>query len=146
MAKKEKKIAGLINLQVPAGGANPAPPLGPALGQQGVNIMEFCKAFNDDTAKMEKGMPIPVKITGYADRSFSYIMKSPPATYLILKAAKLQKGANNPSQEVVGQVTVKQLKEIAEVKKADLNANDVEAAVKILAGSCRSMGIEVVGG
>ena len=146
MAKKEKKIAGLINLQVPAGGANPAPPLGPALGQQGVNIMEFCKAFNDDTAKMEKGMPIPVKITVYADRSFSYIMKSPPATYLILKAAKLQKGANNPSQEVVGQVTVKQLKEIAEVKNADLNANDVEAAVKILAGSCRSMGIEVVGG
>ncbi len=146
MAKKAKKIAGLISLQVPAGAANPSPPLGPALGQQGVNIMEFCKAFNDDTSKMEKGMPVPVKITVYEDRSFSFITKSAPASYYIKKAIKIPKGADNPSRETVGTITVRQLKEIAEAKQKDLSSNDVDAAVKILSGTCRSMGVEVLEG
>lgn len=141
-----KKISGYINLQIPAGQAKPAPPVGPALGQHGVNIMEFCKAFNADTEKMESGMPIPVVITVYEDRSFSYITKTPPASYLIMKAIKLKKGASNPSKEVVGQITQKQLKEIAAIKEKDLNANDTAAAIKIIAGTARSMGVEVLEG
>ncbi|MGE4313536.1 MAG: 50S ribosomal protein L11 [Pseudobdellovibrionaceae bacterium] len=139
-----KKISGYINLQIPAGQAKPAPPVGPALGQHGVNIMEFCKAFNADTEKLEAGMPIPVVITVYEDRSFSYITKTPPASYLIMKAIKLKKGASNPSKETVGTITQKQLKEIAEIKGKDLNANDTAAAIKIIAGTARSMGVEVL--
>lgn len=146
MAKKSKKVASEINLQVPAGAANPSPPLGPALGQAGVNIMDFCKAFNDDTANLEKNMPIPVKITVYEDRSFTFITKSAPASYYIKKAVKIPKGADNPSRETVGTISTRQLKEIAEAKMKDLSANDVNAAVKILAGTCRSMGVEVVEG
>ena len=140
-----KKIAGYIRLQVPAGQANPSPPIGPALGQAGLNIMEFCKAFNAYTQKDEQGVPIPTVITVYADRSFSFETKSPPASYFIKKAAGLPKAANEPGREVVGQVTMAQLREIAELKKADLNSNDVEAACRMLAGSARSMGIQVVG-
>ena len=138
-----KKVAGSISLQIMAGAANPSPPVGPALGQHGVNIMEFCKAFNAKTESMEKGMPVPVVITVYEDRSFDFITKTPPASFLIKKALKLKSGANNPSKEVVGTIKRKQLEEIVEIKKADLNANDMDQAVKIIAGTCRSMGVEV---
>ena len=138
-----KKVTGEIRLQIPAGQANPAPPVGPALGQAGVNIMEFCKQFNAAT-QQSAGMIIPVVITVYQDRSFSFITKSPPAAILIKKAAGLASGANNPGRETVGKVTKDQLREIVEIKKEDLNATDVEQAVKIIAGTARSMGIEVV--
>jgi len=141
-----KKITGYIKLQIPAGAANPSPPVGPALGQHGVNIMEFCKAFNAKTQDMEKNMPVPVVITVFEDRSFDFVTKTPPASYYIKKAAKLPKGASNPSKEIVGQVTTSQVKEIAEAKKEDLNSNDIEAAMKIIEGSARSMGVEVVEG
>ncbi len=137
-----KKVDALIKLQVPAGGANPSPPVGPALGQHGVNIMEFCKAFNAATQEMEKGLPVPVVITVYADKSFTYIMKTPPASILLKKAAGIQKGSGVPHTDKVGKVTRAQLEEIAQAKMADLNAYDMDAAVKIIAGSARSMGIE----
>ncbi len=139
-----KKITGYIKLQVPAGKANPSPPIGPALGQRGVNIMEFCKAFNASTQQMEAGMPIPTVITVYADRSFSFITKSPPASYFLKRAANIQKGAQNVKKDKAGEVTVTQLREIAEQKMKDLNANDVDAAVQMLRGSARSMGLAVV--
>jgi len=139
-----KKIAGLIKLQIPAGQANPSPPVGPALGQAGLNIMEFCKAFNAQTQNLEPGMPIPVVITAYGDRTFSFITKTPPASYLLMKAAKLPKGVNKPGHESKGKVTMAQLREIAAVKMADLNTTDVEAACRMLAGSARSMGMDVV--
>jgi large subunit ribosomal protein L11 len=139
MAKKEK---GLIKLQIPAGAANPAPPVGPALGQHGVNIMEFCKAFNAATQK-EAGMIIPVVITVYQDRSFSFITKSPPASSLLKKAAAVAKGSGVPNRDKVGKVTRAQVEEIAKIKEADLNAGSIEAACRIIAGSARSMGIEV---
>ena len=138
-----KKIDGYIKLQVPAGQANPSPPIGPALGQAGLNIMEFCKAFNAHTQKDEQGVPIPTVITVYADRSFAFETKSPPASYFIKKAAGLASAAKEPGRETVGQVTMAQLREIAELKKVDLNSNDVEAACRMLAGSARSMGILV---
>lgn len=141
-----KKIDGYINLQVPAGAANPSPPIGPALGQRGVNIMEFCKAFNAATGDLEKGAPIPTKITVYADRSFTFITKQPPASYLIKKVAKLKKGSSAPGKESAGTISRKQLEEIAEMKMKDLNANDMDAAVKIIAGSARAMGLEVLEG
>ena len=137
-----KKVDALIKLQVPAGGANPSPPVGPALGQHGVNIMEFCKAFNAATGDMEKGLPVPVVITVYADKSFTYIMKTPPASILLKKAAGIQKGSGVPHTNKVGKVTRAQLEEIANTKMADLNAYDLDQAVKIIAGSARSMGIE----
>ncbi len=140
-----KKISGYINLQVPAGQANPSPPIGPALGQRGVNIMEFCKAFNAATQKLEPGMPIPTTITVYADRSFSYVTRTPPASFLLKKAARIDKGAGEAGRGTVGSVTMAQVRKIAETKMEDLNANDIEAACKIIAGSARSMGIEVVG-
>ncbi len=140
-----KKITGYIKLQVPAAKANPSPPIGPALGQRGLNIMEFCKAFNAETQGMEPGMPIPVVITVYADRSFSFIRKTPPASYFIKKAAKIEKGASETGrEEVVGRVSMRQIREIAEQKMVDLNANDIDAACRILSGSARSMGVEVV--
>lgn len=141
-----KKIDGYINLQVPAGIANPSPPIGPALGQRGVNIMEFCKAFNAATDKLEKGTPIPTKITVYSDRSFTFVTKSPPASYLLKKIAKLKKGSADPGKSPAGTIKASQVKEIAEIKMADLNANTPEQAFKIIAGSARSMGIEVVEG
>ena len=141
-----KKIEGYINLQVPAGAANPSPPIGPALGQRGVNIMEFCKAFNAATQEMEKGAPIPTKITVFADRSFTFITKTPPASFLLKKAANLKSAAKEPGKETVGKVKRSQVKEIAETKMADLNANDIDQAMKIIEGSARSMGIEVVEG
>jgi large subunit ribosomal protein L11 len=140
-----KKIDGYIKLQIPAGQANPSPPVGPALGQAGLNIMEFCKAFNAHTQGMEPGMPIPVKITVYADKSFSYETKSPPASYFIIKAANLDKGSELPGQETVGSITLDQVKEIVDKKKDDLNAHSVEQACKIIAGTARSMGISVEG-
>ncbi|WP_417520244.1 50S ribosomal protein L11 [Minwuia sp.] len=140
-----KKIAGYIKLQVPAGAANPSPPIGPALGQRGLNIMEFCKAFNAETQNMEKNMPIPVIITAYSDRSFTFVKKTPPASYYLKKAAKLNKGSSTPGKGYVGKVTGAQLAEIAEAKMVDLNANDIDQAKKIIAGSARSMGLEVVG-
>ncbi len=140
-----KKVDALIKLQVPAGGANPSPPVGPALGQHGVNIMEFCKAFNAATQEMEKGLPVPVVITVYADKSFTYIMKTPPASVLLKKAAGIQKGSGVPHTDKVGKVTRAQLEEIAKTKMADLNAYDIDQAVKIIAGSARSMGIETEG-
>ena len=140
-----KKIEGYIKLQIPAGQANPSPPVGPALGQAGLNIMEFCKAFNAATQNMEQGMPVPVKITVYADKSFSYDMKSPPASFFIKKAAKIQKGAGLAGQETVGTITRAQIEEIVEQKKDDLNAHDLEQACKIIAGTARSMGISVEG-
>jgi len=140
-----KKINSYIKLQVPAGQANPSPPIGPALGQAGLNIMEFCKAFNAHTQGGEQGVPIPTIITVYADRSFSFETKSPPASYFIKKASKLDKGSTEPGRDVVGAVTMSQLREIAEQKKNDLNSNDIEAATKILAGTARSMGIQVRG-
>lgn len=138
-----KKVVGEVRLQIPAGAANPAPPVGPALGQAGVNIMEFCKQFNAAT-QAQTGMIIPVVITVYQDRSFTFITKSPPAAILIKKAAGLASGANSPGREMAGRVKAKDLVEIAEIKKEDLNARDVDAAVRILAGTARSMGIEVV--
>ena len=141
-----KKIEGYINLQVPAGAANPSPPIGPALGQRGVNIMEFCKAFNAATDSLEKGMPIPTIITVYADRSFTFTTKTPPATFLIKKAAKLKSGSKEPGKVSAGSIKRSQLSEIAEMKMADLNANDIEQATKIIEGSARSMGLEVTEG
>ncbi len=140
-----KKITGYIKLQVPAGTANPSPPIGPALGQRGVNIMEFCKAFNAATQDLEKSMPIPTIITVYADRSFSFETKTPPASFLLKKAARLTKGSTEPGKATVGRVTRAQLREIAEVKMKDLNANDIESAAKIIEGSARAMGLEVTG-
>ena len=139
-----KKIVGYIKLEVPAGKANPSPPIGPALGQRGLNIMEFCKAFNAETQDREPGMPIPVVVTVYADRSFAYITKTPPASYFIKKAARLEKGAAEPGRDSVGQITMAQVREIAEQKMPDLNANDIDGACRIIAGSARSMGIEVL--
>ena len=141
-----KKIEGYIKLEIPAGQANPSPPVGPALGQRGLNIMEFCKAFNAATGEMEQGMPIPVIITAYADRTFSFITKTPPASFFIKKAAGLPKGASEVGREIVGRVKKSQVREIAEAKMSDLNANDVEAAMKIIEGTARSMGVEVVEG
>ncbi len=140
-----KKIAGYIKLQVPAGQANPSPPIGPALGQAGLNIMEFCKAFNAATQNMEQGVPTPTVITAYADRTFSFVTKTPPASYFLKKAAKLSKAANDPGKEVVGSVTMDQIREIVEMKKADLNTTDIDQACKMIIGSARSMGIEVEG-
>jgi large subunit ribosomal protein L11 len=139
-----KKIVGYVKLQVPAGKANPSPPIGPALGQRGLNIMEFCKAFNAATQVLEPGMPIPVVITAYGDRTFTFTTKTPPASYLIKKAAGLEKGNQTPGRATSGQVSVGQLREIAEQKMKDLNANDLDAAVARMKGSARSMGIEVV--
>ena len=140
-----KKIIGYIKLQIPAGKANPSPPVGPALGQRGLNIMEFCKAFNAATQSMEPGLPIPVVITAFADKSFTFVMKTPPAAILLKKAAGLQKGSANPLTNKVGTVTRAQLEEIAKTKQADLTAADLDAAVRIIAGSARSMGLEVEG-
>ena len=141
-----KKITGYIKLQVPAGAANPSPPIGPALGQRGVNIMEFCKAFNAATSELEKSMPIPTIITVYADKSFSFVTKSPPATFLIKKALNLKSGSKEPGKVSAGKIKMSQLAEIAQVKMADLNANDIDAATQIIAGSARAMGLEVVEG
>jgi len=138
-----KKIDGYIRLQIPAGQANPSPPVGPALGQRGVNIMEFCKAFNADTQNLEGGMPIPVVITVYQDKSFSFITKTPPASFFLKKAANLKKAASNTGRDLVGSVTKAQVREIAEQKMADLNAHDIDAAMRMIEGSARSMGIEV---
>ena len=140
-----KKITGYVKLQVPAGAANPSPPIGPALGQRGLNIMEFCKAFNAKTAQMEKGMPIPVIITAYQDRSFTFEMKQPPVTFFLKKAANIQKGSGTTGRGTIGSVTRAQLREIAEKKLPDLNATSVEAAVSMIEGSARSMGLEVRG-
>ncbi len=140
-----KKIIGFIKLQVPAGKANPAPPIVPALGQRGLNIMEFCKAFNARTQSMEKGLPIPVVITAFADKSFTFIMKTPPATILIKKAAKIEKGSARPHTNKVGKITRAQAEEIAKAKEPDLTAADLDAAVRTIAGSARSMGITVEG-
>jgi len=140
-----KKIVGLIKLQVPAGKANPSPPIGPALGQRGLNIMEFCKAFNAQTQKVEPGLMLPVVITAYADKSFTFILKSPPASVLIRKALKLDKGSPKPHVDKVGKLTRKQAEEIAKTKQPDLTAADLEAAVRTIAGSARSMGVEVEG-
>ena len=141
-----KKIEGYIKLQVPAGSATPSPPIGPALGQRGVNIMEFCKAFNASTQELEKGMPIPTVITVYADRSFTFITKTPPASFLIKKAAGLKSGSKEPGKVSAGKIARWKLTEIAEMKMKDLNANDVEAATKIIEGSARAMGLQVVEG
>ena len=140
-----KKIVALIKLQVPAGKANPSPPIGPALGQRGLNIMEFCKAFNAQTQKVEPGLMLPVVITAYADKSFTFIMKSPPASVLIRKALKLEKGSKTPHTDKVGKLTRKQAEEIAKMKQPDLTAADMDAAVRTIAGSARSMGVEVEG-
>ena len=141
-----KKITGYIKLQVPAGSANPSPPIGPALGQRGVNIMEFCKAFNAQTGDQEKGTPLPTVITVYADRSFSFETKTPPATFLLKKAAGLKSGSKEPGKVSAGRVTRAQLAEVATAKMKDLNANDLDAAVKIIEGSARAMGLQVVEG
>ena len=138
-----KKIIGYIKLQVPAGSANPSPPIGPALGQRGLNIMEFCKAFNAKTQDQEKGMPIPVNITVFSDKSFAFEMKTPPASYFLKKAAKLESGSKAPGRDVAGSVTKAQVRQIAETKMKDLNANDVEMAMRLIEGSARSMGIQV---
>ncbi|HEV2271396.1 MAG TPA: 50S ribosomal protein L11 [Steroidobacteraceae bacterium] len=140
-----KKVNGYIKLQVPAGAANPSPPIGPALGQQGVNIMEFCKQFNAQTQKVEKGLPIPVVITVYSDRSFTFVMKTPPASVLIRKAIGIEKGSGTPNTAKVGKISRKQLEEIAKAKQPDLTAADLEAAVRTIAGSARSMGVDVEG-
>ena len=140
-----KKIVGLIKLQVPAGKANPSPPIGPALGQRGLNIMEFCKAFNAQTQKMEPGLMLPVVITAYADKSFTFILKSPPASVLIRKALKLEKGSSKPHTDKVGKLTRAQAEEIAKMKQPDLTAAGLEAAVRTIAGSARSMGVDVEG-
>jgi len=141
-----KKIDKLVKLQVPAGQANPAPPVGPALGQAGVNIMEFCKAFNAATQNAEQGMPLPVVITVYQDRSFSFITKTPPAAVLLKKAAKISKGSGEPNKTKVGTVTKSQVKEVAETKMPDLNCYEIEAAMRIVEGTARSMGLDVVEG
>ena len=138
-----KKVTGFLKLQVPAGAANPSPPIGPALGQRGLNIMEFCKAFNAQTQKIEKNTPIPVIITTYQDRSFTFEMKTPPVSYFLKKAAKLDSGSKTPGRETVGEVTKKQLREIAEQKMKDLNCDTIEAAMKMIEGSARSMGLTV---
>ena len=140
-----KKVQGYIKLQVPAGSANPSPPIGPALGQQGVNIMEFCKQFNAQTQKLEKGLPIPVVITVYADRSFTFVMKTPPAAVLIRKAIGIEKGSGTPNTAKVGKISRKQLEEIAKTKTPDLTAASLDAAVRTIAGSARSMGVDVEG-
>ena len=140
-----KKVVGLIKLQIPAGKANPSPPVGHALGQRGLNIMDFCKAFNAKTQSQEPGMPLPVVITAFSDKSFSFIVKTPPASVLIKKAVKVNKGSARPHMDKVGKITKAQLEEIAKAKMADLNAASVEAAVRTVAGSARSMGIEVEG-
>jgi large subunit ribosomal protein L11 len=139
-----KKIIGYVKLQVPAGKANPSPPIGPALGQRGLNIMEFCKAFNAATQGLEPGMPIPVVITAYADRTFTFTTKTPPASYLLKRAAGLEKGSATPGRVITGKVTLAQLREIAQQKMQDLNANDLDAAVRMVKGSATSMGLEVV--
>jgi large subunit ribosomal protein L11 len=142
-----KKIAGYIKLQIPAGKANPSPPVGPALGQRGLNIMQFCKEFNAVTQNMEPGMPVPVVITAFADRTFSFITKTPPNTYFLMKAAKIEKGSQTVGKAAqVGSVTKAQLREIAAIKMKDMNANDIDGAVRMLAGSARSMGLTVVEG
>ena len=141
-----KKIEGYIKLQVPAGAANPSPPIGPALGQRGVNIMEFCKQFNAATQEIEKTTPLPTIITVFSDRSFTFVTKTPPATFLIKKAAGLKSGSKEPGKISAGQIKRSQLSEIAQVKMADLNAHDIEAATKIIEGSARAMGLEVVEG
>ena len=138
-----KKVVGYIKLQVPAGQANPSPPIGPALGQRGLNIMEFCKNFNARTQNEEKCMPIPVTITVFSDKSFTFEMKTPPASYYLKKAAKLESGSKAPGRDLAGSVTMAQVREIAKAKMKDLNANDIEGAAKLIAGSARSMGIEV---
>ena len=140
-----KEVTNQFKIMAPGGTATPAPPIGPALGQRGVNIMEFCKAFNAATTELEKGMPIPTIITVYADRSFSFETKTPPASFLLKKAARLSKGSTEPGKQMAGRVTRKQLREIAEVKMKDLNANDIEAAARIIEGSARAMGLEVTG-
>jgi large subunit ribosomal protein L11 len=140
-----KKVQGYVKLQVPAGQANPSPPIGPALGQQGVNIMEFCKQFNAQTESIEKGLPIPVVITVYSDRSFTFIMKTPPASVLIRKQLGLEKGSGTPNTAKVGKISRKQLEEIAKTKQPDLTAADLDAAVRTIAGSARSMGVDVEG-
>src|SRR6201995_3323111 len=140
-----KKILGYIKLQVPAGSATPSPPIGPALGQRGVNIMGFCKEFNARTESMEKGTPLPTVITVYQDKSFTFVTKTPPATFFIKQALKLQSGSKEPGKSIVGRITRDQLRDIAEKKMKDLNANDLDQAAKIIEGSARSMGLEVVG-
>ena len=140
-----KKVVGYIKLQIPAGKANPSPPVGPALGQRGLNIMEFCKAFNAQTQGMEPGLPVPVVITAYADKSFTFVMKTPPASVLLKKAAGLQKGSSNPLTNKVGKITRAQVEEIAKTKEPDLTGADLDAKVRIIAGTARSMGIEVEG-
>jgi large subunit ribosomal protein L11 len=140
-----KKIAGQLKLQVPAGSATPSPPIGPALGQRGINIMEFCKAFNAATQEAEKGSPIPVVITYYQDKSFTFTMKTPPVTYFLKKAAKLKSGSKEPGKSTAGKISRDKVREIAEAKMKDLNANDVDAAMRMVEGSARSMGLEVVG-
>ena len=139
-----KKIQGYIKLQVPAGSANPSPPIGPALGQQGLNIMEFCKAFNAKTQDLEKGMPIPVVITAYSDRSFTFVTKTPPVSFFLKKAADIKSGSKTPGTSTIGKVTMAQVREIAQKKMVDLNAHDVDAACQMIVGSARSMGLEVV--
>jgi large subunit ribosomal protein L11 len=138
-----KKVTGYLKLQVPAGAANPSPPIGPALGQRGLNIMEFCKAFNAQTQQLEKGAPIPVVITVYADRSFTFEMKTPPVSHFLKKAANLQGGSKNPGRDVAGKVTKAQVREIAEKKMKDLNCDTIESAMRMIEGSARSMGLEV---
>lgn len=140
-----KQIDGYLKLQVPAGQANPSPPIGPSLGQRGINIMEFCKAFNAASQNMEPGMPVPTIITIFKDKSFTFITKTPPASYFLKKAARVKKGSSEPSREVVGSVTKAQVKKIAEAKMVDLNANDIEQAMKIIEGSARSIGLRVEG-
>ncbi len=140
-----KKIAGQLKLQVPAGSATPSPPIGPALGQRGINIMEFCKAFNAQTQDVEKGQPTPVVITYYQDKSFTFVMKTPPVSFFLKKAANLKSGSKEPGKVKAGQISAAKVREIAEAKMKDLNANDVDAAVKMVEGSARSMGLEVVG-
>ncbi|MCC5792068.1 MAG: 50S ribosomal protein L11 [Legionellaceae bacterium] len=140
-----KKVEGYIKLQIPAGSANPSPPVGPALGQRGLNIMEFCKAFNAQTQDVEKGMPLPVVITAYSDRSFTFITKTPPASYLIKKAAGVKSGSGTPNTNKVGKVSLEQLQDIAKTKQPDLTAASLDAAVRTLAGTARSMGIDVDG-
>ena len=144
MAKSKKKILGLIKLQIPAGKANPSPPVGPALGQKGLNIMEFCKAFNAATQKMEPGIPVPVVITAFEDKSFTFITKLPPVAYFIKKAANIKSGSKEPSKSVAGQMTLAQVKEVAEAKMPDLNCATVEAAMNMVKGQARSMGVKVV--
>jgi large subunit ribosomal protein L11 len=140
-----KKVTGYIKLQIPAGQANPSPPVGPALGQQGVNIMEFCKAFNAQTQSLEKGLPTPVVITVYSDRSFTFILKTPPASVLIRKAIGIEKGSGAPNTNKVGRITREQLENVAKIKQPDLTAADLEAAIRTIAGSARSMGVDVEG-